>query len=232
MAISHGRLSALPSFFKSGDFWRGALDPRLSIEDKARFRHLREFSSSHAWSLEVAPSASRLSPTDTELTAIEIALGILQRGAWAPCTWLVEQAMAQGMAEAGLCEFTPYPSPAGILGFNPQQANPDVLKNALISGRLTHEIVPGAAERMWEMAAEIAGEEGSPAEKQFFEEVLVPTLGFPLLDYLRFQIDLKDLGVQSAAFTRQRTDFSIDTGRGLRLVIEVNGPGNRGGFNL
>jgi ATP-dependent DNA helicase RecQ len=76
---------------------------------------------------------------------------------------------------------------------------------------------------MWEMAAEIAGEEGSPAEKQFFEEVLVPTLGFPLLDYLRFQVDLKDLGVQSAAFTRQRTDFSIDTGRGLRLVIEVDG---------
>lgn len=223
MAISHGRLSALPSFFKSRDFWSGALDPRLSIEDRARFRHLREFSSSHAWSLEITPSASRSPPTATELTVIEIALGILQRGAWAPCTWLVEQAMAQGMAEAGLCEFTPYPSPAGILGFNPQQSNPNALKNALISGRLTHEVVPGAAERMWEMAAEIAGEEGSPAEKQFFEEVLVPTLGFPLLDYLRFQVDLKDLGVQSAAFTRQRTDFSIDTGRGLRLVIEVDG---------
>ena len=223
MAISRGRLSALPSFLKSGDFWRGALDPRLSIEDKARFRHLREFSSSHAWNIEVAPNASRLLPTATELTAIEIALGILQRGAWAPCSWMVEQAMAQGMAEAGLCEFTPYPAPAGMLGFNTQQSNPNAFKNALTSGRLASEVLPGAVERIWEMAAEIAGEEGSPAERQFFDEVLAPTLGFPLLDYLRFQADLKDLGVEGAIFTRQRTDFSIDTGRGLRLVIEVDG---------
>ncbi|MCW5640962.1 MAG: DEAD/DEAH box helicase [Rhodoferax sp.] len=136
---------------------------------------------------------------------------------------MVEQATAQGMAEAGLCEFTSYPVPAGMLGFNTRQPNASAFKNALISGRLPSEVLPGAVERMWEIATEIAQEEGSPAERQFFDEVLVPTLGFPLLDYLRFQADLKDLGVESAAFTRQRTDFSIDTGRGLRLVIEVDG---------
>ena len=221
MAISLGRLSALPSFLKSGDFWHGALDPRISIEDKAQFRHLREFSSSHAWNIKVAPNATRTLPTSTELTAIEIALGILQRGAWAPCSWLTEQAMAMLMAEAGLCEFTQYPG--RMLGFNTQKSNPNDFKNALISGRLANEVLPGAVERMWKMAAEIAGEEGSPAERQFFDEVLVPTLGFPLLDYLRFQAYLKDLGVKGAEFTRQRTDFSIDTGRGLRLVIEVDG---------
>lgn len=223
MTIRRGRLSALPSFLKSSEFWRGALDPRVSIEDKARFRHLREFSSSHAWSIETPPSISRITPSATELTAIEIGLGILQRGAWTPCSWMVEQAMARSMADAGLCEFTPYPKPAGMLGFNAQQSNPNAFKNALISGRLANEIVPGAVELIWEKAAEISGEEGSPAERQFFNEVLAPTLGFPLLDYLRFQADLKDLGVESAVFTRQRTDFSIDTGRGLRLVIEVDG---------
>lgn len=223
MAISRGRLSALPSFLKSGEFWRGALDPRLSIEDKARFRHLREFSSAHAWNIEVIPNTSRPLPTATELTAIEIALGILLRGAWAPCSWLVEQAMVQRIEDAGLCDFTAYPARAGALGFDTHQSSPSAFKNALTSGRLANEVLPGAAERMWDMAAEIAGEEGSPAERQFFDDVLVPTLGFPLLDYLRFQADLKDLGVESALFTRQRTDFSIDTGRGLRLVIEVDG---------
>lgn len=223
MAISRGRLSALPSFLKSGEFWRGALDPRLSIEDKARFRHLREFSSSHAWSIEAALGSSQLPPLATELTVIEIALGILQRGAWTPCSWMVEQAMARLMADAGLCEFIPYPALAGVLGFNTKVSNPNVLKNALISGRLASEVRPNAAERMWEMAAEIAGEEGSEAERQFFSEILVPTLGFPLLDYLRFQAYLNDLGVDNTAFNRQRTDFSIDTGRGLRLVIEVDG---------
>lgn len=223
LAISLGRLSALPSFFKSSDFWLGALDPRLSIQNQARFRHLREFSSSHAWGIEEAPGASRLLPTGTELTTIEIALGILQRGAWTPCTWLVEQAIAQRMSQAKLCEFTPYPVAAGILGFDAQQSNPTAFKNVLISGRLANEVAPDAAERMWTMAAEIAGAAGSSAEKQFFDEVLVPTLGFPLLDYLRFQAELKDLGVDSSTFARQRTDFSIDTGRGLRLVIEVDG---------
>lgn len=223
MAISRGRLSALPSFLKSGDFWRGALDPRLSIEDAARFRHLREFSSSHAWSIEHTSSSSQPTAKDTDLTVIEIALGILQRGAWSPCTWLVEQAMAKSMADFGLCEFTPYPAPAGTLGFETRQTNPNAFKHALISGRLPKEVTPGAAQRMWDLAAEQAGGVGSAAERQFFDEVLVPTLGFPLLDYLRFQADLKDLGVEGAVFTRQRTDFSIDTGRGLRLVIEVDG---------
>lgn len=223
MATSIGRLSALPSFFKSTDFWRGALDPRLSIEDKARFRHLREFSSSHTWGIEEAQADSRVLPNSTELTVIEIALGILQRGAWSPCSWMVEQAIVRQMEDAGLCEFVSYPAPAGVLGFHAKQSVPNVFKHALISGRLNDEVASGELERLWGMAAEITGEEGSPAEKQFFEEVLVPILGFPLLDYLRFQADLKDLGVQSSAFTRQRTDFSIDTGRGLRLVIEVDG---------
>lgn len=221
--ISRGRLSALPSFLKSGDFWRGALDPRLSIEDAARFRHLREFSSAHAWSIESTKSASRPVPTDTDLTAIEISQGLLLRGAWSPCSWFVEQALAKSMADSDLCEFTPYPTPAGTLGFDTKQANPNAFKHALISGRLPKEVMPGAAQRMWSMAAELAGEVGSDAEKFFFDEVLVPTLGFPLLDYLRFQTDLKDLGIEGAVFTRQRTDFSIDTGRGLRLVIEVDG---------
>lgn len=223
MAISLGRLSALPTFLKSGDFWRGALDPRLSIEDKARFRHLREFSSAHAWSIEAAPGFNRTPPAGTELTVIELGLGILQRGAWAPCSWMVEQAVAKRMTDAGLCEFTPYPAAAGLLGFETKQTNPNAFKNALTSGRHESEVTPNAVDRIWDMAVEIAGEEGSSAERQFFDEVLVPTLGFPLLDYLRFQADLKDLGVDSAAFTRQRTDFSIDTGRGLRLVIEVDG---------
>jgi hypothetical protein len=95
---------------------------------------------------------------------------------------MVEQAMALSMTEAELCEFTPYPAPAGMLGFSTKQSNPNAFKNALTSGRLANEVLPGAVERMWETAADIAGEEGSPAERQFFDEVLVPTLGFPLLD--------------------------------------------------
>ena len=223
MAISLGRLSALPSFFKSGEFWRGALDPRLSIEDGARFRHLREFSSTHAWEIEDPQDSSRAKPTGTELTVVELGLAILQRGSWTPCSWMVEQALVKRMSDAKICEFEPFPSAAGLLGFAAKQNNSNAFKLALTSGRLESEVPPNATDQMWDMAAKIAGEAGSGAERKFFDEVLIPVLGFPLLDYLRFQADLRDLGVESAAFTRQRTDFSIDTGRGLRLVIEIDG---------
>ena len=221
--ISLGRLSALPGFFKSGDFWRGALDPRLSIEDGARFRHLREFSSAHAWEIESPQDTSKTKPLGTELTVIELGLAILQRGAWTSCSWAVEKALATLMESDSICEFEQYPQAAGLLGFKAKLTNPSAFKLALTSGRLESEVSPNATDQMWDRAAEIAGEAGSFAERKFFDEVLVPTLGFPLLDYLRFQTDLRELGVDSAAFTRQRTDFSIDTGRGLRLVIEVDG---------
>ncbi|WP_167081427.1 RecQ family ATP-dependent DNA helicase [Massilia aquatica] len=127
------------------------------------------------------------------------------------------------MERATLGEFTSYPAAAGRLGFEPKQIRMDLFKLALTSGRLGSEVDQDAAELLWATAALQSGEVGSPAERHFYDLVLVPTLGFPLLDYLQFQAELKDLGVDGAIFSRQRTDFSLDTGRGLRLVIEVDG---------
>jgi len=223
LAISIGRLSALPCFFKSSLFWRGALDPRLSIEDAARFRHLREFSSAHAWQVIPGANTNHLAPTGTELIVIELGLALLQRGAWTPCSWMVEHTIAGQIERAKLCALTPYSTASGLLGFEPEQIQTDLFKNALISGRLPSEACSDAADLIWTGAVETSGEEGSPAERFFYDNVLVPTLGFPLLDYVQFQAELADLGVDATVFSRQRTDFSIDTGRGLRLVIEVDG---------
>ena len=159
---------------------------------------------------------------ETELLVIEVALGILQRGAWCPCSWRVEQALAERMADSGLVTIASLPSASGLLGF---QAEPTTssLSNALISARLTSEVQEGVAEQLWIAAIQESGLEGSEQESQFFRQVLLPVLGFPLLDYLSFQTTFVDLGVDPTLFARQRTDFSIDTGRGLRLVIEVDG---------
>lgn len=223
MTIANSRLSALPGFFKSSQFWAGALDPSLSIDDAATFRHLREFSCAHSWDISADPLSKSVSVEGTDLTAIEVALGILQRGAWTLCSWMVEKWTAQQLSHFELCSFEQLSECSGMLGFDATQNNPDALRFALISGRLQSELEPNAVSSIWRIASELTGEQGSWAEKRFFEEVLVPVLGFPLLDYLRFQTDLKDLGVSGTNFTRQRTDFSIDTGRGLRLVIEVDG---------
>ncbi|MBS0454443.1 MAG: DEAD/DEAH box helicase [Proteobacteria bacterium] len=223
MQFSVGRLSALPCFLKSPAFWSGALDPRTSIDDRARFGHLREFSSAHQWSLDLK-EASFEAPSGTALTVVELALGILQRGAWTPCTWLVEQSLGEAMANAGLVTLQAYGAKSGLLGFDAVPTSHADLKSALVAGRLRSEASPDCADALWDSACQDSGFAGSEAERQFFDEVLVPALGFPLLDYLRFQPPLEELlGVNPIGFHRQRTDFSIDTGRGLRLVIEVDG---------
>lgn len=140
---------------------------------------------------------------------------------------MVERALAQRMSTEGICEFTPFPAVAGLLGYQAKLLNPNAFKASLTSGRLQSETHSGAVAEMWNQAERAASQKGSAAERQFLEEVLAPTLGFPLLDYLMLQADLKDLGIDGSSFHRQRTDFSIDTGRGLRLVIEIDGRQHR-----
>ncbi|RCJ03311.1 DUF559 domain-containing protein [Cupriavidus necator] len=128
------------------------------------------------------------------------------------------------MAAAKLVSLESVPTASGLLGFTALPVDPTTLKHALTAGRLPSETQRNDAARIWACAAQELGVNvGSGAERQFFFEALVPTLGFPLLDYLRFQTELTELGLDPADFAGQRTDFSIDTGRGLRLVIEVDG---------
>src|SRR5262249_3617003 len=53
--------------------------------------------------------------------------------------------------------------------------------------------------------------------------VLVPVLRLPLLDFLQLQRDLPSLGLDPVEFARQRADFVLETHRGLKLLIEVDG---------
>lgn len=223
MKESSGRLSALPCYFKSALFWQGALDPRVSIEEGAKYNHLREFSSAHAWGISHSEGLDVDRPNSLERSVIEVALGLLQRGAWAPCSWPLEQALAESFTSAGLGSIQPLPERAGVVGFSATPANDPVLRHALTSARFPSEVGEGAPEKIWQSGNSRAVAEGSPEEKLFYELVLVPCLGFPLLDFLRFQTDLSELGLDEETFSRQRCDFSIDTGRGLRLVIEVDG---------
>ncbi|AQV96402.1 DUF559 domain-containing protein [Cupriavidus necator] len=224
MTTNLSRLSALPQFLKASEFWDGVLDPRISIDEGERFGRFRELSSAHAWGLQL-PEARFEAPSGTELTAIEIGLGLLQRGAWTHCSWLVEQALARLMFDAKLVSLEAVPAASGVLGFTARLLDSRALRYALATGRLPAEVKQDDAAHIWDSAVrELGGSVGSGAERQFFTEVLVPTLGFPLLDYLRFQAELTELGLDSASFAAQRTDFSINTGRGLRLVIEVDGP--------
>lgn len=217
----HSRLASLPNFLRAPSFWGGVFNASFSNGNGVR-RSLREFLAGHSWGIDGGCNQTA-SESLEGAAAVEVAIALLVRGAWTNCSWRVEQAIAEQFNRAGLGEIEALDPDEGALGFIATPANGVDFNTALISGRLPSELQGVAPGALWDEGERRAGAEGSAAELQFFNEVLVPALGFPLLDYLRFQPRLTELGLDPKGFVDQRADFAIETGRGLKLVIEVDG---------
>ena len=217
------RLSAMPLFMRRDEFWNRFIDPRAQIGNDANY-DLRTGSASHQWDLDDKGFVFR-SLTREQESLLDVAQSILERGIWTIPTWKVEQALAAKFESFLGWTFTQSDPNLGSLGFNIEKAVVDgAFKQALTSARW-------AAEAPIEPIDEILASrpnDGVPsdAERQFLAEVLIPTLGFPLLDYLRLEVDMVSLGLDPVQFTDQRADFVLDVLRGskrFKLVIEVDG---------
>lgn len=204
--------------------WRGCLSPQTYV-DNQDFADARHYTASHRWSLSKSPPP--LAPLDgTTKVVIEVALALLQRGAWTTCSWPLEQQLAQQWQDATLAKLVALPQARGLLGYEltlTKQGKED-LGVALSCGLLPAE-VKATDEPLWnQLCSTIAPDQvGSVAEQAFFDQVLVPVLGFPLLHYVRVQTPLSELLDRTDIFVRQRVDFSIETGRrNFKMVIEVD----------
>lgn len=216
-------LSAIPLFFKKRDFWKGILDPLVAAGSNAQFVELRLATATHRWALD-AKGCGFGTLTPSQASIVDIAQSLLERGAWTLPTWRMEQHLAGRVACDLGWTLVAEDERAGSLGYRIEAASPDThFQNALVAARWPCE-VPDAESASNEIWASFEGDTpGSEAERRFFIDVLVPILGFPLLDYLRLQPSLASIGLDPQAFTDQRADFSLNTGRGFKLVIEVDG---------
>lgn len=219
--ISH--LSAIPSFFKKGDFWKGILDPLVAAGSGESFAELRRASATHRWAID-GKGSDFGTLTALQAGIVDLAQSLLERGAWTLPTWRMEQDLACRVARDLGWKLAAEDAQAGFLAYRIEAASLDThFRNALVTARWPCEVPDpdGAAKAIWESFE--GDKPGSEAERRFFNDVLIPVLGFPLLDYLRLQPSLRSLGLDPLAFTDQRADFSLNTGRGLKLVIEVDG---------
>ena len=217
------RLSAMPLFMRRDEFWNRFIDPKAHLGNNANYE-LRTGSASHQWDLDDKGFVFR-SLTREQESLLDVAQSILERGIWTIPTWKVEQALAAKFESSLGWTFTQSDPNSGSLGFTIEKALVDgAFKQALTSARW-------AAEAPVEPLDEILASRPnfgvpSDAERQFLAEVLIPTLGFPLLDYLRLEVDMVSLGLDPVQFTDQRADFVLDVLRGskrLKLVMEVDG---------
>jgi ATP-dependent DNA helicase RecQ len=217
------RLSAMPLFMRRDEFWNRFVDPKSHLGNGANY-DLRNGTASHQWDLDDKGFVFK-SITREQESLLDVAQSILERGVWTIPTWKVEQAIAAKFESDLGWKISQIDPHSGSLGFNIDQAVTDsAFKQALTSARWSEE---SPAEPLDEiMASRVDVSVPSSAELQFLEEVIIPTLGFPLLDYLRLEVDLISLGLDPTQFTGQRADFVLDTLRGLsrfKLVMEVDG---------
>ena len=215
------RLSAMPLFLRSQDFWARVLDPKTHLGGNSKHRDLSFSAGSHRWHLE-APESPPFSPSRIQLGLIDIAQSILERGVWTAPSWRMEGHLADLFGKCLGWDIKPLNPERGTLGFSVAQSNvDDAFNQALVTARWQAEAQGATVEDLW--AAQPSFDTGSSAERQFLDNVLVPVLGYPLLDYLRLQTLLPSLGLDPIEFGGQRTDFVLDTLRGIKLVIEVDG---------
>ena len=208
-------------FFGHKAFWSGTFDPKARLDPKSPHKALLNLTGSHRWGFIATTSEHRLSPQ--QITILDVGQGLLERGSWTNPSWFVEKWLAERCASILGLQLISFPERSGSLGFEVVQGptSTKLLQNALATGRWPCEVTDDGSLGVWEGVP--ADFRGSEAEKEFFFKVAVPTLGFPLLDYLRLQPSLSELALDPQRFFAQRVDFALETGRGIKLVIEIDG---------
>ncbi|MFO1395466.1 MAG: DEAD/DEAH box helicase [Burkholderiales bacterium] len=215
------RLSALPHFLRQQSFWGGALNPKNHLSGRPKLQAWRIATGTHRWAVD----ANELDQTQLDgqrAAIVDIAQGILERGQWTLPSWRVEQYVAKLFRNTQRWPIDSVDASAGNLGFDvPKPRLSKAFELALLPGQWQCESSGDIANDIW--TSQPALSEGSDAERRFLHEVLVPSLGLPLLNFLVLQRDLVSLGIDPNEFAGQRADFALENYRGLKLLIEVDG---------
>ena len=215
------RLSAMPLFLRQQDYWGRVLDPRTHLGGDSKHLDLSISAASHRWGAG-PPDTPAYTLSQTQLAIIDIAQSILERGVWTIPSWNIEKCLADLFRRTLGWELKPLDPERGTYGFTVNKSPvDDAFRRALTTARWPIEADGASIDDFW--AAQPPVEKGSTAERTFLDNVLAPILGYPLLDYLHLQRPLTSLGLDPIEFGGQRTDFVLETFRGINLVIEVDG---------
>ncbi|MBP7662503.1 MAG: DEAD/DEAH box helicase [Shewanella sp.] len=213
-------LSALPIFLHHADFWHGL----FNLKQTSEYDSLKRISASHHWAINGASSVFKVDGAFRHV--IGIAQGLLTRGQWTLPSWRLEQDLAQRFQEDLGWQMTAINPDTELRYYIQSKTLDTAFKQALVSARWPCEYDQSGHDILtaWHEFPESL--RGSAAELRFLTDVLIPVLGYPLLDYLQLQPELTSLGLNPQQFAQQRTDFAINTERGerrIKLVLEIDG---------
>jgi ATP-dependent DNA helicase RecQ len=214
-----GCLAALPSFLAESSFGDSAFSLKARTSDGPNRQRQRRYLSSHRYDIEEG-HVSFVPPSGAERIALEVALSIVERGAWTYPSWNLENTLAQrARDELGwIIESAQRPG-SGNLELRLQTQLPSTaIDGVLVPAMLDDEC---EASELIERLCELS-DPNSPGE-QFFIRNVAAHLPRPWLCMLHPQREATSLGLDPDIFAHQRVDFAIETPQGQKLIIEIDG---------
>lgn len=214
-----GCLSALPTFLAEAGLWDGIFSSRGKLAESDARKFARRYLASHRYG--VLPAKYCGEPLDGPIKLVlELALSLLERGLWTQPSWQVEQRLAAHAEQALGWEIVPATSAAGDLRL---RLRTRVEAEDLLNVHLPHPVqgevdIEDLVTPMCELI-----DAGSPGEEIVLREVLAKALPPAIFSLLIPQREVATMGLDAAVFVDQRVDFAIESYRGARLVIEVDG---------
>ena len=222
MSVYITRTSSLPVFLRNSNLWGSIFSSRQKKwrNKQEQIKYLLELRASHVWGM-AKPSSDLV---DEDLKFIyTLALQILQRGDWTIPSFLVEQKIFE-YAKNNFEIDAEIPSEKAIsLEYvNPIFADSDCekLKNVFENRIFRSENPKINFEKYWQQLNRDFN--GSEIEKLFYDDFLVKILGTSKIHILSAQTPLENLGL-GTEFKGQRVDFSINDGKKIKIVIEIDG---------
>lgn len=218
-AFNMSIMSSMPMFLHNDTHWNGVFCPATRYCSDNRHEDLIRMSGSHKWAV-IDKGGSKHEINDKHQKIISIAKGILERGNWTLPSWNLEKKISVMFhKKMGWTIKHDRDEPGRLkLIANAGIASGDI-RSALVSASFSAEL---SDQEIKNKSRRILDYVDSPAEAFFYTKVLQPILGYPLLDYLQFQLPMEMMNVGDD-FSDQRVDFVLFTGRGLRLVMEIDG---------
>ena len=214
-----GSLAALPSFLAESDLAGGAFSSKARLEDTPRRHRQRCYLASHHYGVSPGPDQYER-PQGSDRIVLEIAASLLQRGVWTLPTWKIETFLAKrARDELGWKIDAREPSASGDLRLRLKtKVSEAEFQNVLLTSQTEEEVDRTS---ILKSLHEKAGA-GSQAEHRFIDDV-ASDLPAHLLCLLQPQRSAESMGLDSSVFRDQRVDFALETARGGRLVIEIDG---------
>jgi ATP-dependent DNA helicase RecQ len=219
--VRFGSVSAMPGFLAESGLWSNFFGSkertRLSIGRASAAAYL----AGHRFGLTQGATYAT-PPAGATRVALSVALYLLERGPWTLPSLEIEQAIAEACEKTlGWRVIPPANRSIGDLRLVVDQ-------RTLAATDVRHVLAPtpvGTEANLQRIVAQLceAADPNSGLEQRFIMEIAAEVMPLPLLALLEPQRELESMGLRSVEFSLQRVDFALETWRGNKLVIEIDG---------